>query len=492
MNEEYKDNNMIESKLSDSVESKADLLSDTPNNESGNKKDFISELYGNGLGEVKKSTSGRKSVRRSVIFSIVACCIALMTFISGLLIGLNSGVKVSKSDYAFLSEAQELRAVIKFIKENYYGDIDEKTLLAYAEYGVVDNLDAYSHVTTFDEAISSTAGSQYQVGIVIDNSVAGEFCISWVEPGSPAEEAGLKIGDKLVEVGYKQNDKINWYNVEKTHLSTVTALFSVQIKEVYIQVERDGTVREPLLIVRDAVSSNSVHAIYDFNSVFGINIDSDIGYIALADFTNEGIGDGLETAFNDFKLRGKKKLILDLRNNGGGSGDILAKVGSYFIKNEKCSGETPIIKHIYKNGEERIIKTSGYNYIYKDTGYEYKIAVLVNGGTASASEALIGAMIGAETCELIGETTYGKGIGQLTIYNNPNWNSVYSITYTAGYYDFFNDVSAYVESATGPVYNIHEKGFTPHVEYRLSKGKSNILSTDAQFLKAVEYLENLD
>ena len=98
-------------------------------------------------------------------------------------------------------------------------------------------------------------------------------------------------------------------------------------------------------------------------------------------------------------------------------------------------------------------------------------------------------MIGADTCELIGEKTYGKGIGQLTV--SGEWSSIYSITYTAGYFYFLNDVSAYVDGATEPIYNIHNKGFTPHSSYRISKGKSNILSTDAQFYKAVQYLVSL-
>lgn len=476
----------------DSARDSADLFSDTPSNTdnygtSDNKPDYISQLYGEGHRETKESNSKKKTIRRSVLFSIIACCIAVVMFVSGLLIGLNTGVKVSESDYVFLEASKELRSVIKFIKDNYYLDIDEKTLLAYAEYGVVDNLDSYSHVSTFDDVISSTAGSDYKVGIVVDNSIAGEFCISWVEKGSPAEKAGFKIGDKLIAVGYRPDDL---YNVEKTFLSTVTALFSAKVRTVYVQIERNGSVIEtPYRIDRANINASSIHAINDFNAVFNISVDSNIGYIAITDFTNEKTGNDLKVALNNFKASGKKKLILDLRNNGGGYGSILGEVGSYFVKNNQGSGTTHIINHIYKDGNDNFIDTTGYNYIYKDTGYEYKIAVLVNRGTASASEALIGAMIGAGTCELIGETTYGKGIGQLTV--TGEWSSIYSITYTAGYYYFLNDVSSYVKGATSAVYNIHDKGFTPHDEYNLSKGKSNILSTDAQFMKAVEYLTSL-
>ena len=466
----------------------ADLFSDTPDSNCGafdhdDKPDYISELYG-----AKKEPEPKKpKIRYSLLFSIIACCIAVVMFVSGLLVGLNSGVKVSAGDYEFLEASRELRSVIDFIKNNYYIDVDEKTLLAYAEYGVVDNLDSFSHVTTLDEVIASTAGDNYKVGIVVDNSVAGEFCISWVVPGSPAEHAGLRIGDKLIAVGYEP-DKL--YNVEKTYLTTVNALFSAKIKNVYIQIERDGTVLDtPVLVIRSNVNSSSVHAINDFYSTFKLLIPSDIGYIAITDFTDDNIANDLRVALNNFKSSGKKKLILDLRNNGGGYGSVLGAVGSYFIKNEQGEGTTHIINHIYKDGKDNFVDTTGYNYIYKDTGYEYKIAVLVNGGTASASEALVGAMIGANTCELIGETTYGKGVGQLTV--SGEWSSVYSITYTAGYYYFLKDVSAYVSGATVPTYNIHGKGFTPHEEYNLAKGKSNILSTDAQFLKAVQYLYNL-
>ena len=145
-------------------------------------------------------------------------------------------------------------------------------------------------------------------------------------------------------------------------------------------------------------------------------------YIRFDTFTGSAEADFAD-AMARYKEEGKTQLILDLRDNGGGSVDILRNIASYFIKSEKGK-KNVVMKVAYKThvDDSYISDPSVYaNYTFD------KIKVLINGNTASASEALIGAMLDYGTityADLFGATSYGKGIMQTTYSHTFNKDAI--------------------------------------------------------------------
>jgi len=476
-----------------------------------------------------------------ILYPAICVLIAAVFMFSGVVIGLNYGNNVSPEDYDFLQKSKSLQRVIDYVKTNYYLDIDDKTLIEYACMGVVNNLDPYSYLAQ----ISNEESMDEKLGITINNSVKGKFRIVWVDSRSDAYKKGLKIGDYITAVSYNGTD---YYEVEGLYLEEFSLYVSLLDKinkinkNIYFKTKRDGVELAPVSVIKTPYISDYVQYIDDFNATFGFSGGSDVAYLKLTTFYNyvekytgqSFLEPQIEDAMNKFiAAQGagtKKKLIIDLRGNTGGSPEVMAMLGNYVMKSSDGKSEIPMIKHIFSNGQSATYDTWAhykrneeekkkgykylrndtpeYKYLYKDTDYEYKFIVLVDGMSASASEAMVGAMIVSGTIELIGSNTYGKGIGQSSTYREEGFfgTRFNVIAVTTGYYSFLGDVSVYVRNAkgefvTGPVYNIHGLGFTPKSEYdftvrkddytkmiqRLNEPEFNILSEDPVFLKAIEY-----
>lgn len=461
---------------------------------------------------VRNSHIGMKK-RRGALRAFLTAVVMVAVFSIGAFLG---GVFVRNSDEAFYSKLQEdlktveyyadLTALIDFAEGTFYEEITREVLIEYACRGVIDNLDPYSQLLTkadrdYIEQSASLASLYGKIGLTVSFIEAGRFCVREVAEGSPAYYYNQTVQslDKIMPGDYIK--RVNGYDVEGLYQADLTSLLSGFIGDaVTLDLYHDYTngrvEKNGITLVRQSFYSSETYTILDFDdyiSGMGANVPDDIGYIRLNSFSGSA-GTDFANAINAFQSAGKTKLILDLRGNGGGSGNIMCEIASYLIDDSTHSESQEVITLYFKNGQKFIEKTPANNYIYHGKTPR-KIAVLVDGSTASASECVIGAMISSNpvgltggTCELFGTPTFGKGIGQFTYsLDSVKEDEEYQVKLSVGEYTFRGDVSAYVSGANGPVNSIHGVGFTPKSQY-IAQTVSPTLLGDEAFEMAVNFL----
>ncbi|WP_024119473.1 S41 family peptidase [Thermus thermophilus] len=224
--------------------------------------------------------------------------------------------------------------------------------------------------------------------------------IEGVMKGLPAQRAGLRAGDVILEVDGEDVTKLPLPDI-------VAKIRGREGTKVTLKVRREG-VPAPLVfeLVRERVEIISV-------STAKVG---DVGYVALETFANFKVEDQLKRAIEELKAQGVKKLIFDLRDNGGGLLDQGCAVASAFLK------EGPIVYTRTKNLTRVWCEATG------QTLWDGPMVVLVNGNSASASEIVAGALQDYGRAKVIGEKTFGKGVGQ-TPYTLANGGELTLVTF---------------------------------------------------------------
>lgn len=281
--------------------------------------------------------------------------------------------------------AQKIESMMHIIQSEYYKDVKTEDLIDGAIKGMFEVLDQHSTYFTkeeYEEFISDVNGEIVGIGVTIERKDERITVVAPIE-GSPAYEAGIKTGDKIVEV---DGADITDYTADKA-ASIIRGEAGTKVK---IGIRRDG--------VKDIIYFELVRKLIKINPVKYEIKEGNIGYIRLSEF-NESSAEKMKEAVNYFKEKGVKAAAIDLRGNPGGLLDQVVDICRLLIP------KGPIVK-IQVKGE--IVET--YSSDLEEA--PFRLAVLVNGGSASASEILAGAVRDSKTGILIGEKTYGKGTVQ--------------------------------------------------------------------------------
>lgn len=267
--------------------------------------------------------------------------------------------------------------------------IDRKKLVDGAIAGMVKAVgDPYTVFLTKDEARrfeSDIQGSFEGIGAEIGLR-KGTITIIAPLRGSPAERAGLHAGDKILKID-----------------DAFTA--DITVDEAVKLIRGKGGTKVRLTIFRDTENAPREVAITREKIVIP-NIRTEqkpdgIFVIQLNQFSRPAPGD-FESAVKEFQKSGSAKLIFDLRNNPGGYLDAAISIASWFIP----SGH-PILTERWNDGREEVYRSKGYRALERTP-----VVVLVNQGSASASEIVAGALHDDRQIQLIGEKTFGKGLVQ--------------------------------------------------------------------------------
>ena len=335
----------------------------------------------------------------------------------------------------------------------YDGEIDDEKLLEGAMKGMADAIgDPYTVYMNQDEFITfieSSQGSFYGIGAQLgirDNNVT---VIAPVE-GSPAEKAGLKAGDIILKV---DDYEVNELNTE----AVVSRVRGEEGVPVTLTIKREG--------VEDPLEIKIVRAEIKTESVKGEILEDGIGYIQLTTFSDEEVSDKFVEKLNELKQQGMKKLILDLRGNPGGYLNECVEIASNFIP------EGEVITYTIDKYDKKVISNS-----LGGDAIGMPLVVLVDGGSASASEVVTGALRDYEVATIVGTRTFGKGIvQQLRVL--PNDMGGLKVT-TSKYY-------------TPNGENIHGTGIEPNIVVEIPQEVLDMdydRSIDPQFQKALEVI----
>ena len=261
--------------------------------------------------------------------------------------------------------------------------LDDETLMQGAIQGAIEAIGdpqtSYMDPDTYRQANIPLEGSYEGIGAWVDTE--GEYLtIVSPMPGSPAEEAGLEPGDVVIAIDGEDVTDLDPNLVVRRVLGPAGSIVVLTI--------RRGTEELEFEIKRGSIEVPSVQ--------FEL-IDEDIGYIQLFSFANDTAQD-LRQAIRSLQDDGASGLILDLRGNGGGYLVSAIDVSSEFI------AEGLILTERFGDGTEQTYDASG-----RGLATEMPLIVLINAGSASASEIVAGAIQDLERGMLVGETSFGKG-----------------------------------------------------------------------------------
>ncbi len=325
--------------------------------------------------------------------------------------------------------------------------LDDETLMRGAIEGAIDAIGdpqtSYMDPDTYLQANIPLEGSYEGIGAWVDTE--GEYLtIVSPMPGSPAEEAGLEPGDIVIGIDGEDVTGIDPNLVVRRVLGPAGSL-------VVLTIEREGQVLE-FEIERGNIEVPSVQA---------ETLDGGIGYIQLFSFSAD-TADHLRDAIRDLKEEGATALILDLRGNGGGFLYSAIDVSSEFIE------DGLILTEKFGDGTEQTYEASG-----RGLATEMPLVVLINAGSASASEIVAGAIQDYERGTLVGETSFGKGSVQ-------NWVPL-------------DDEQGAVRVTVARWYTpngilIDDQGLTPDVEILLTEADFDA-GVDPQLDRAIEILK---
>ncbi len=299
---------------------------------------------------------------------------------------------VSSSENDIYKKIDLFGEVLEKINKEYVDEIDQSESMDSAINGLLQSLDPYSAYMSpeiLDEMQTETSGEFGGLGIEVSMESGVVKVISPIDD-TPASEAGIKAGDYIV--------KINDIQVQGKSLSEAVDLMRGPVGSgIELTVRRRGE--------KKALTFNIVREIIQIQSVKTDLLEKNIGYIRLTSF-NENSGDQIKKKIKELEKNNKvKAYILDLRNNPGGLLSQAIKISDFFLDNgEIVSTKSRKVsenrKWFAKNGDILNGKT---------------LIVLINYGSASASEIVAGALKDHKRAILLGENSYGKGSVQSII-----------------------------------------------------------------------------
>mgnify|MGYP001490404904 FL=1 len=300
--------------------------------------------------------------------------------------------KTNSSEIEIYKKIDLFGEVLEKINKEYVDEINQSESMDSAINGLLQSLDPYSaYMTpkTFNEMQTDTSGEFGGLGIEVSMEAGVIKVISPIDD-TPASKAGIKAGDYIV--------KIDDLQVQGKSLSEAVDLMRGPVgSEIELTVRRRG--------VKKALTFNIIREIIEVKSVKSDLIDNNIGYLRLTSF-NDNSSQQIKKQIK--KLNENKNLkafILDLRNNPGGLLNQAIKITDFFLEN----GEIVSTKSRKKSENRRWFAKKG------DIINGKTLLVLINYGSASASEIVAGALKDHKRAIILGESSYGKGSVQSII-----------------------------------------------------------------------------
>ena len=329
----------------------------------------------------------KSSTKRSVIKIVaISLCVA-----AGSLLAWNYST-VTATTHDTYESLEAFSNVLNLVQENYVEEVDSQKAIEGAIKGMLTTLDphsSYMKPEDFKELQVETQGSFTGIGIEITMKDNILTVVSPIE-GTPAFAKGLKAGDKIVKIGDEPTQDMSL-------MEAVKRLRGPKGSEVTISIHRKGWADfKEITMVRDIIPIHSVKSKL---------LEPGYPYLRIINFQAQTTAD-FKKALADLEKEGKiKGLIVDLRNNPGGLLDQSVKIADIFID-----------EGVIVSTKGRIKEQNSVFYARDNTTkYKFPLVVLVNEGSASASEIVAGALQDHKKAVIVGAQTFGKGSVQTII-----------------------------------------------------------------------------
>lgn len=407
-------------------------------------------------------TKDKKRFKDSkVIWGLIIVLFLVLTnftsYILGARLPLKGTVRISEESYNDFTQFKKLFIVKDNLENLYDGKIDENALIDGAVKGMTETLNdpytVYMNEKEYKEFSTQTEGNYVGVGLQVGTKEDKVVVISAFED-SPAKKAGIISGDIIEKV---DGTKITSKEYEKA----VSMMRGEKGASVTITINREGKGTFDVKLKREVIT---------LTTVTGEMLDDKIGLITLTVF-DENTDEQFKKIASDLKAKGMKALVLDLRQNPGGWLTKAINITSQFVPKDKV-----IVSTVDKYNNKEEYKSKGGDLI------GLPLTVLIDGGSASASEIFAGAIRDYKVGTLIGEKSFGKGIVQSVL--------------TEKKYGFGDGTALKVTTSkyyTPNGENIHHKGIAPNIEVKYPKElqeKPYDKKNDPQLNKAIEVLKN--
>ena len=295
-------------------------------------------------------------------------------------------------------DMQMFSQVLNQIRVNHPDSIDTHELMMAAVRGMVDAADPHSFVITGvhltpEKERAMEAGKLYPVPVTFE-FIEGTPVVVGITPGSNASHQDILVGDVLlaadsVPISADGEEELALYLAGNKNTSVVLRLERERVDGSVVTLER--------VVKREKVEEgeNAVPAVFMF--------DKGTGYIRVTTFVGDNIADDLHNAVNKLQDQGMQRLILDLRDNGGGRVDQAAKVAGEFLP----SGT---IVYTSKGRKPEVTDTGRVKRSFWKSEKRFPVVLMINAGTASASELVAGALQDHDRAIIVGQPSFGKAL----------------------------------------------------------------------------------
>ncbi len=413
--------------------------------------------------------------RKGFLFGMLAGAALLLGVISG---ARYFGIQLYISGSATQQVHDKAKVIERCIDDYYQGEVKDEELANGAAKGMVSALgDKYSQYYTeveYEELMNGINGSYVGIGVSLKQEEDGAVIVKDVSAGGPAAAAGIEKGDRFMRVDGREvadmtmDEMIAMIKKEGNDGRTITITVERAVsgaeqnvpdgaeqgapdgsgQDVPDGAEQDAPNGKELLDLQ--VVCGKVDVVSVLSKKFGT-----VGYIKITEFDKE-TDEQFGTAIENMKKDDVSGLVIDVRDNGGGSLDTVIKMLDELLP----EGEL-ITEKSKKEGDKTYYSTD-------DTSFDRPVAVLINGNSASASEVFAGTLQARKAATLIGTQSFGKGIVQTVLSLEGSCGGGIKLT-TAEYF------------LPGGI-SIHKKGLAPDIE---------VEDQDDQLQRALEFLNGL-
>ncbi|MDD2482236.1 MAG: S41 family peptidase [Lutispora sp.] len=322
----------------------------------------------------------------SLIVAVAVTAVLTFTFTNFLSLRLGDKVIISKNDYEIVKESKKLLTLKKYIDKYYLEPVGSGELMEGAAKGMFQALEdpysVYMDEKEFKDFNESTSGTYGGIGVIVTEKDGYVTVVAPIED-TPGEKAGLKTGDKIIKVDDKE---VTGIGLDKA----TTLMKGKKGTKVVLTISRENRA-EPLVI---EIKREDII----LKTVKGSMLENGIGYIRISMF-DQDTGKEFKKALTDVEKQNAKGLILDLRQNPGGFVTQCVEVADELL-------DKGIIFYTEDKDKNQVVTHS------KDGKINVPFVILVDGGSASASEIVSGAVKDRKAGLLIGTKTFGKGLVQ--------------------------------------------------------------------------------